>query len=97
MCAPVVVRASESYSAPKKPAADEGKYALGQKIFAGKQSLPEADAKLAEKQGPKLKKLQEMLPKEAQDKKKLGSLAGKLNDEQLAALQYYVEQRYGKK
>ena len=97
VCAPVVLRASESYSVPAKPGLEEGKYALGQKIFSGKQKLPEADAKLAEKQEPKLKKLQEMLPKEAQEKAKLASLAGKLNDEQLTALQYFVEKRYGKK
>jgi len=94
---PLALRASESYPPPsKQQQADLGaaKFELGQKIFTGKLKLPEADAKLAETQAPKLKRLQEMLPKESQEKAKLPSLAGRLSEKQLAALEHILPRRY---
>lgn len=97
IAAPVALRASDSYAPPPKQQQtelDTAKFELGQKIFTGKLKLPEADAKLAEEQAPKLKKMQAMLPEVSQKKAKLPSLAGRLSDPQLAALEYFVQKRY---
>jgi len=94
---PLALRASESYpptSKQQQADLDAAKFELGQKIFTGKLKLPEADAKLVETQAPKMKKLQEMLPKESQEKAKLPSLAGRLSEKQLAALEHFVQKRY---
>jgi hypothetical protein len=97
IAAPLALRASDTYTPPSKDQQadlDAAKFELGQKIFTGKFKLPDTDAKLAETQAPKLKKLQEMLPKESQDKAKLPSLAGRLSNKQLAALEHFVQKRY---
>lgn len=95
LAAPVTLLASEGQTPPpQQKATDPAKFELGQKVFTGKVKLPEADAKLAEKQSPKLKELQAKLPKESQEKTKLPSLAGRLTEKQLDALAHFVEKRY---
>ena len=92
--------ASGSYtSRPPQPRAekqslDRAKYSLGQRLFNGKVK-PDAQADAAA-QGPKLQTLQARLPARVSKKTDLSSLAGKLTPEQLDALEYYVNQRYGK-
>ena len=92
--------ASGSYtSRPPQPGAagasvDRALYSLGQRIFTGK-IKPDA-AVPAEPQTERLERLQGVLPKRTAAKTDLISLAGKLSTEQLDALEYYVNLRYGK-
>lgn len=89
--------ASGSYTArpptPKQGAAnvDRAKYDLGQKVFNGK-TAPVAGNAAA--QAPRLNALQSWLPASVAHRKNLPALAGQLSDEQLNALEYYVNQRY---
>jgi len=93
--------ASGSYvnRAPLPPAkagqakVDRAKYALGQKVFAGKAPAGAGDAL---SQQPRLTVLQGRLPSKVAAKNDLTRLAGKLTEEQLSALEYYVGQRYAK-
>ena len=96
--------ASGSYSArpPRVPAgsakaADPAreKFALGQRLFNGKGGLT-ATADLAA-QKPRLQTLQDTLPAAVAKKKNLPAMAGKLTDDQLAALEHFVGERYGMK
>jgi len=74
---------------------DRDKYDQGQKIFNGKTKLALTATK-AEEQKERLASLQGLLPKRTAKKTDLPSLAGRLSEEQLQALEYYVHQRYGK-
>lgn len=74
---------------------DHEKYGLGQKIYDGKIDLMAHEE--AEMQTGRLKALQSQLPSDAMAKKDLVALAGKLTPEQLAALEYYVSQRFAMK
>ena len=75
-----------------KSTVDRDKYALGQQIFNGKAKMT-AQADMAA-QKPRLEKCQACLPASTAKSKSLTELAGKLSDEQLAALEYYLSQRY---
>lgn len=71
---------------------DREKYALGQKVYEGSAMTPgggNADAQMA-----RLKSAQMKLPADAMQMKDLPSLAGKLSDAQLDALEYFVAQRF---
>lgn len=97
---PVRVDASGSYTArPPQPGAssrlmDRAKYSLGQRLFDGK-IKPDASAD-ATAQTERLKRLQAALPKRVAAKKDLPAMAGKLTAEQLEAIEYFVNRRYGK-
>lgn len=63
---------------------DNSKYALGKQIYSGRLPVPDrANAKLAKSQAPRL---QAAAPN-------LSGLAGKLTEDQLSALEYYVANR----
>lgn len=69
-------------------------YALGQRIFSGKEKLtavPGADVQAQQKQ---LTALQGLLPKRAAKTKNLTTFTGKLTEDQLRALNYYVKRRF---
>ncbi|MSU35556.1 MAG: hypothetical protein EXS36_10665 [Pedosphaera sp.] len=94
--------ASGSYSTrpPRPPAKsdsrgiklDNEKYGLGRKVFAEKVTLnAQGDAA---SQLPVLQRLQGSLPASVKKTKDLTKLAGKLTGDQLAALEYFVHQRY---
>jgi hypothetical protein len=92
--------ASGSYCAclPKPPPkgtttakVDREKYALGQKTFNGKSAPVQGNVAA---QTPRLQALQKQLPAKVAEKKDLTLLAGKISDEQLAALEYFVTERY---
>ena len=96
--------ASGSYSQrpPRVPAgsakaADPARerFALGQRIFNGKDALTAAADMAAQK--PRLQALQDRLPAAVASKKDLPALAGKLTDPQLDALEHFVGERYGTK
>lgn len=98
---PVGLSASGSYSArlPQPPAregkgaaVDRAKYDLGQKVFNGKTTL--AATADAASQRTRLETLQARLPASVAKKKDLPALAGKLTEEQLTALEYFVRERY---
>lgn len=74
---------------------DREKYGLGQKVYEGSVMTPgggNADAQMA-----RLKTAQMKLPADAAQMKDLASLAGKLSETQLDALEYFVEQRFAMK
>ena len=75
-----------------KSTVDRDKYALGQQVFNGKARLT-AQADVAA-QKARLEKCQARLPEAVAKSNNLTALAGQLSDEQLAALEYYVSQRY---
>jgi len=78
----------------KEKSADRAKYSLGMRVFDGKVKFDaQADPGA---QRDRLKALQARLPERVAKKKDLPSLAGKLTAEQLDALEYYVNHRYGK-
>lgn len=80
---------------PASPPAsiDRSAYELGKKIYAG-QFTPGADAPPADAQRARLEALQERLPMRARTDVDLPSYAGKLDDEQLAALEYFLKKRF---
>lgn len=82
-------------AAIKVPKADRDRFALGQSAFNGRAMAVNPSA--MEAQTPRLAALQAKLPETVAKKKDLSALAGKLSDEQLAALEYYVAERYGMK
>jgi hypothetical protein len=91
--------ASGSYRAaiPKpKPktesSVDRDKYALGQRVFNGKVKLTAQADRAAQK--PRLEKCQARLPEKVAQSKSLVDLAGQLSHEELAALEYFLGQRY---
>jgi len=91
--------ASGSYAnrPPPPPASvsvDSNKYNLGKQVYSGKAPLGTSSSELAAQQGPRLKELQDKLPKAAQKSTNLPDLAGKLTPGQMGALQYYLEVRY---
>ena len=100
LATPLSLSASGSYCTcmPKPPAkgskatkVDRAKYDLGQKAFNGKTAPVQGDATA---QRARLEALQRKLPEKVGAKKDLTSLAGKLSEEQLDALEYFVQQRY---
>jgi hypothetical protein len=99
--APAFASGSYSNRAPKPPAEggamklDREKYALGQKIYEGQTTLPMRNEMQASAQMDRLKMLQAKLPADAGMKTDLVALAGKLMPQQLEALEYYVEHRFG--
>ena len=92
--------ASGSYTGrPPQPGAsgrahERALYALGQRIFTGKVK-PAATVEAAPQAG-RLQKLQATLPEKTAARTDLTALAGKLEEEQLEALEFYVNKRYGK-
>ena len=95
----VKAQASGSYriSMPKprneaKTTVDRDKYALGQQVFTGQANLTAQSDMAVQK--PRLEKCQASLPQSAAKSKSLTALAGKLSDEQLVALEYYLSHRY---
>ena len=98
LAAPLAASASGSYCncMPKPPPAkaakvDRDKFDLGQKVFNWKTAPATGDANA---QRTRLAVLQTQLPEKVARKKDLSSLAGKLTDSQLEALEYYVKERY---
>ena len=95
---PLAASASGSYCVcipkpPPKAAAkvDHDKYDLGQKVFNGKTAPATGDASA---QRTRLASLQTQLPEKVAKKKDLTTLAGKLTEAQLDALEYYIKERY---
>ena len=97
MALPLSAPASGTYSArpirPPVSAVDANKYNIGKHIFSGKYEpgKPPGDAATPT---PRLKALQEKLPKSAQKTSDLPALAGKLSNEQMQSLEYYLGVRY---
>ena len=93
--------ASGSYRSrtPNPPAKqkdlDRAKYSFGMRVFVEKKVKFDAQGD-ADAQRDRLQALQHRLPERVAKKKDLPSLAGKLTVEQLDALEYYVNHRYGK-
>ena len=93
--------ASGTYCAcmPKPPlkvkgtSVDRDRYDLGQKVYNGKAAPGQGDAAA---QRTRLQALQTQLPENVAKKKDLTAMAGKLSEQQLSALEYYVQQRYPK-
>jgi hypothetical protein len=79
---------------PVSVSVDSNKYNLGKQVYSGKAPLGTSSSDLAAQQGPRLKELQDKLPKAAQKNTNLPDLAGKLTPGQMSALQYYLEVRY---
>jgi hypothetical protein len=97
---PLFALGSGSYTSrpPRPPAStpsiDSDKYNLGKQIYSGKATLGAANADVAAQQSPRLKELQDKLPRSAQRTANLPDLAGKLSTAQMQALEYYLEVRY---
>lgn len=102
LVAPTRGDASGSYTArPPQPGAvgkadERAMYALGQRIYTEKLKLEESVPTRPEEQMKRLKVLQEKLPEKVALEKNLTLLAGKLTEEQLVALEFYVNKRHGK-
>ena len=103
---PSVALASGSYTArpPKPPTAhergakmDSARYDLGKRIYNGKLKLGEPQAAAATMQETRLRALQATLPEREKKSANLSALAGRLNAEQLDALEYYVNHRFARK
>jgi|SRR4030095_1418941 hypothetical protein len=98
---PLSLLASGTYCAcmPKPPLrvkgaqVDRDRYDLGQKVYNEKTAPGQGDAA---SQRTRLQALQAQLPESIAKKKNLTSMAGKLTEQQLSALEYYVQQRYPK-
>lgn len=73
------------------------KFNAGQDIFRGQAEPGSVPPTKAETQAERLAAIQQRLPALAQQKADLPALAGKLTDEQMGELEYYVEYRYGVK
>ena len=87
--------ASGSYGGypPRPPSSDHrAKYSLGKSIFTRKIELKETSDKANQKS--LLSEWQMKLPTSAQGRANLSELAGKLTDNQLAALEHYLAKRY---
>ena len=67
---------------------------IGKKVFTGKADLSEFDATREPPQREVLTSITARLPRRARSKAELVELAGRLADEQLDALRYYVKVRY---
>lgn len=98
--APYSTFGSGSYCAcmPKPPPkeakvgrVDRDRYDLGQKVYNGKTAAAQGDAT---SQRARLESLQSRLPANVAKKKDLTTLAGKLTEQQLDALDYFVKERY---
>ena len=88
--------ASGSYSRPPGPPptkVDNAKYNLGKQVFAGK-AAPASVPGDAATQSLRLKELQGNLPKSAKKSANLPLLAGKLSNEQMSAIEHFLEVRY---
>lgn len=101
---PAAVNASGTYTSrpPRPPVRGDGgerldsaRYDLGKRIYTGKATLTTAGA--AAGQEARLRTLQGRLPAKEQRKVDLTALSGKLNAEQLDALEYYVAHRFPQK
>lgn len=92
---PMVSWASGSYAPPARPpiaTIDVDKYHLGKQIFTG--SPPPATGSADGASSERLSALQAKLPPQAKRSANLESLAGKLDNDQLEALEYYLAVRY---
>jgi len=77
---------------PRPPASiDRASYELGKKVFAGEFVAEEGDR---EAQTTLLAALQEKLPSRARTRADLPTYAGRLNSQQIEALQYFLKKRY---
>jgi hypothetical protein len=94
MLLPAISQSSGSYVArhPKPPKVDQEKYNLGKSIFNGQLMLEEHEAE--PNQGVLLADLKDQLPERLQEDFNTQSFAGKLDKEQLDALDYYVARRF---
>ena len=70
---------------------DRDKFDLGQKVFNGKTAPVQGDPT---GQRTRLAALQAQLPEKVAKKKDLTQLAGKITDQQLDALEYFIKERY---
>ena len=92
---PMASWASGSYAPPARPpiaTLDVEKYHLGKQIFTG--SPPPATGAADAASSDRLSALQAKLPPQAKHSANLDSLAGKLDNAQLEALEYYLAVRY---
>ena len=93
--APCVVLASGSYAPPSRPliaTIDVERYHRGKQIFTGE--APSESAGSASDHQTRLAALQQKLPPQVQRSVDLQKFAGKLHDDQLDALEYYLSVRY---
>jgi hypothetical protein len=79
--------------AGKGASIDRAKYDLGQRVFNAKTVIA-AQGGDAAAQRTRLQAIQNRLPEKVAKKKDLTALAGKLTEEQLDALDYFVKERY---
>jgi hypothetical protein len=96
LCLAGTASGSGSYSGrPSQAAAsiDRPSYELGKKVFAGQFTRTDRAAESVS-QAELLESLQRQLPLKARTHVELASYAGQLDDEQLAALQYFLKKRY---
>jgi len=73
------------------PQIDSAKYSLGQKIYTGKADLGDVSQARASSQKLRLEELQSKVGEAVPD---LVQLAGRLSDEELAALEYFISKRH---
>lgn len=79
---------------PARGSVDAQRYLSGKEIYTGKQVLPTPDRTTEADQKGRLQALAQRLPKQAKPETPLESLAGRLTEEQLDALQYYLSIRF---
>jgi hypothetical protein len=84
-------RPPSNFFAPAGEKLDNNRYALGKAVFTGK-SPQTANPSAAKKQRTQLAHLAQVSGKQGAS---LPSLAGKLSNEQMDALDYYVSKRFG--
>jgi hypothetical protein len=101
LCLADPARASGSYTArPPKPVQLEGRtldreqYEIGRRIFLGREKLPEPAAGQIAGQRALLERLEAQLPEASKRRARLTALAGRLNQDQLRALEHYVQTRF---
>lgn len=98
MAAADPARASGTYrpktAPPARGSVDAQRYLSGKEIFTGKQVLPTPSPSTEPDQRGRLQALAQRLPKQAKPEPPLESLAGRLTEEQLDALQYYLAIRF---
>ncbi len=101
LLSPVPALASGSYMArpprPTDPAAlgmDHSKYSLGRRLYLHHVRLPKAEAAPVEAQRKALAELDQLLPESARKRARLSEFAGRLTEEQLDALRYYITTRF---
>lgn len=96
-CQPAEASGSYVFRPVQAAAHDSVRYELGKAIFSGKASLPrEAKVTASDREARerRLADWQKQLPAKARPSDGLTALAGRMTNDQMAALEYYLKVRY---